>query len=700
MRFRHRIAVFAGLAGVWACTQGPGDLAGLLGSLGGGAGGADVATETIGPTGGVVFAPRNATDLKGARIIVPQGTVADGQELTVTMKRLADGTDKVELDALSPLQTFDRFASYDNIEHAIHPLLAALAVATTSPRPLSPVIEFGPAGATFDPPVHVYVPIDMSLITDPGQTALVSVILGQYENGRLVGERVSDVSVDTLTGEVLFSATHFSVAQVVWDGVSTTAAGAAGLIGGFVMGTGRSLVRAWSELPDAPELLNPLVQRLLCTGIAPRMELGRLPNPATLLWFLATPGGPAAGETEAAAFERYRQSGLVNGQEAALEDWVLGQGAARGNGAVTMEDLFAEALHQSNGDLFQTLLLCHNVLRGWDGLNRVNNPNVNNGRGVAIQNAMASVPGSSDSVGDRYHFFGMALYALYARIIGTLPTRYDQFLPELGGIAERVTELTIYAEECYVSGDCLRDEFEFAFDLEGEALGHELAENVLGDLDNQWVVQGLPRAQFAANFGASLDACLTVEITGNLNLQTGQYASLQATSPNGQAPVGVRWVLGGQELQTGPKFYYKFDQPGSYVLTAYATDARLVAGHASVTLNVTAAPAPGAEWVVWYTGNVSCWSAPRIYVTTRTDFNAWWSTAQVPGGGIDYTNPLQKVEMQGGFASQAEATAWICPQFTARLWHYWCTVHYNIGGKYWTMIGFDCPNLSSLPWEQ
>jgi serine/threonine protein kinase len=72
----------------------------------------------------------------------------------------------------------------------------------------------------------------------------------------------------------------------------------------------------------------------------------------------------------------------------------------------------------------------------------------------------------------------------------------------------------------------------------------------------------------------------------------------------------------------------------------------------------------------------------------------------LPGGGIDETNPLQKVEMQGGFASREEATARICPQFTSRLWHYWCTVPYNIGGKYWTIIGFDCPNLDSLPWEQ
>lgn len=103
-----------------------------------------------------------------------------------------------------------------------------------------------------------------------------------------------------------------------------------------------------------------------------------------------------------------------------------------------------------------------------------------------------------------------------------------------------------------------------------------------------------------------------------------------------------------------------------------------------------------AEYLVWYTGNVSCWGAPLIYIDTRDAFNQPAFAANYPGGGIDSSVPLVKTELQGGFASVEEARAWICPQFVSRFSHAWCSSYYQTANCNWQPGALGC-DLSALP---
>ncbi len=106
--------------------------------------------------------------------------------------------------------------------------------------------------------------------------------------------------------------------------------------------------------------------------------------------------------------------------------------------------------------------------------------------------------------------------------------------------------------------------------------------------------------------------------------------------------------------------------------------------------------APPVEYLVWYTGNVSCWGAPLIYIDTRDSFNVSASAASYPGGGIDYSVPLVKTELRGGFASIEEARDWICPQFVSRFSHAWCGSYYQSANCNWQPGALGC-DLSALP---
>ena len=70
---------------------------------------------------------------------------------------------------------------------------------------------------------------------------------------------------------------------------------------------------------------------------------------------------------------------------------------------------------------------------------------------------------------------------------------------------------------------------------------------------------------------------------------------------------------------------------------------------------------------------------------------------QLPGGGIDPSVALVKVELRGGFASTEEARAWVCPQFVSSSYHFWCLRHYQAMGMNWQPSGGLGCGLSNLP---
>ncbi len=108
--------------------------------------------------------------------------------------------------------------------------------------------------------------------------------------------------------------------------------------------------------------------------------------------------------------------------------------------------------------------------------------------------------------------------------------------------------------------------------------------------------------------------------------------------------------------------------------------------------------APPPEYVVWYTGNVCCWWAPRINVTDRAEFNRPEVIGNVPGGGTDYQTPLVRVELQGGFVSIFDANAWLCPKVTSKSFHYWCRpYHYQMDGKNWILATNVTCDTNAIP---
>ncbi len=114
------------------------------------------------------------------------------------------------------------------------------------------------------------------------------------------------------------------------------------------------------------------------------------------------------------------------------------------------------------------------------------------------------------------------------------------------------------------------------------------------------------------------------------------------------------------------------------------------------TTCATVGCAAPVEYVIWYTGNVSCWGAPLISIDTRDSYNTPGSAASYPGGGSDPSVPLVKTELQGGFASVEEARAWICPQFVSRFSHPWCSSYYQTANCNWQPGALGC-DLSALP---
>ncbi len=110
---------------------------------------------------------------------------------------------------------------------------------------------------------------------------------------------------------------------------------------------------------------------------------------------------------------------------------------------------------------------------------------------------------------------------------------------------------------------------------------------------------------------------------------------------------------------------------------------------------------PPDDYVVWYTSNVCCWGAPLVYISTRSGFEAEAPKSSYPGGGMDSSIMVTKVELQGGFATSQDAQDWLCPQVVSRFNHYWCGSGYvQMNGANW-QIGScstgDLPVIDDAP---
>jgi len=118
-------------------------------------------------------------------------------------------------------------------------------------------------------------------------------------------------------------------------------------------------------------------------------------------------------------------------------------------------------------------------------------------------------------------------------------------------------------------------------------------------------------------------------------------------------------------------------------------------GDGSSCDSVSCAPPP--EYLVWYTANVCCWSAPWVFISDRAEFEREEMRCNFAGGGLCPNDPAVKRELQGGFATVEAAVAWLCPQITSRFNHRWCgNIYVQMNGQNWKIAGGRC-DLSELP---
>ncbi len=109
---------------------------------------------------------------------------------------------------------------------------------------------------------------------------------------------------------------------------------------------------------------------------------------------------------------------------------------------------------------------------------------------------------------------------------------------------------------------------------------------------------------------------------------------------------------------------------------------------------------PDYDYVVWYMDNVQCWDAPRVYATSKSDFEKEEATCNIPGGGINCDIKVKKVKIGGGNTLQ-EAQESFCSQITTRWYHYWCNhrgPRVEIGGGKLYTLQIPC-DLSNVPYK-
>lgn len=637
------------------------------------------AAKRIDAAGGELAVPEDHQDASGVKLVVPPGAVPAGQSADfyvrvvrryAALKIVFDQTDAVRAAA-----QYD--APRDGV--VLHPLYAALIDAAYTPTGIGPVLEFGPDDVEFQEPLEIHIPFEKDRV-DAEEAKLLTIYSGRLGDGDFSGARATDIRVDYEAGIVIARVTHLSTWQAVKRILSPIGHRIAGLI-----------ARPFLSLPEVGSLTNEIVQELVCSGFRPHVKANRLPDPVYFLYYLSSPmdATPAELDPEQNALDRqyYQGRRVVTGQEVPLEDWLL----AQPQDSVTLAQLFGQAFRHTEGDVFQALLLTHNVLRGFDGLNRYGTI-----RGDALHSRLKQTFGG-DEIGHRYHYFGMASFAFVMRLYGGISSDFYRGLEvPIFDVDEELVRATIYLEECLVSGDCLTNPDDYAVDLAGRDTGQDLADVVFqGFAFGAGRFEGVDLGEVSDRFGVDDGACLTVEIQGEREYVVGEEVSLQAVISGGTPPYTVSWLRLGQTLATGLAFSHSFPEPGSYTLRVSVTDASSLGKELGVTVTVRAAAPPSAEWLVYYVDNVRCWDAPTLGITTRSDFDTWRSTASYSGGGVDHSIQAIKVELQGGFASAQAALDWVCPRFTSRFQHYWCGQHVWMDGQYWWPY-LDC-DFNSLP---
>ena len=530
-----------------------------------------VAAERIDGDGGELRVTNTGTVLDGARIVVPAGAVDDTTTFAIGIARPEGvaGVDEPADIALDAFMLFD-----DQGEVLTHPLLGAAVFASSTHEALGPAISLEPSGTSFSVPIEVRLPAAPTGYDDEVDAVLLSAALAASLDGdRIAGSRTR-AYYDAESDELVAVIEHFSTLQWLRGNLEW--------LGGAAIEAGRRVAniarRASRDLPEVQSFLVPFLQEVVCQpDIEPKVDQRFFPTSPSLLYYLSTPVVPD-GQSDREAMLDLEFDFLLTGRETELENWIIDQPPA----SVSLAALFGEAYRLARGDVFLALLTSHNALRGWDGANR----RAAGERGGPIQSAMMPLTGGSRAAaheaGDRYHVFGLATFAFLARV----HVNYDwvSLIPD--GAESPFLSTSIYVEECLVSGDCLTDEIEFAYDLEGKQLGFELADALLDERQGTSLIEGRDWRELVEEYDLDTSCRFAVRIEGETTYAVGQNAELMAVAEGGEEPIGFEWLVDNEVVATGPELLYPLEEAGEILVTLVGRDGTLLEADASARLLV------------------------------------------------------------------------------------------------------------------
>ena len=457
----------------------------------------------------------------------------------------------------------------------------------------------------------------------------------------------------------------------------------------FILASVAPLVYNNMTLPDVPAFTDSLVQKMVCSGIEPKLDTNRIPHPIDLLLYCANPlyadstrlsnpfnsywvfarEVPDPADDLNAYHNRLVQLGLRNGNESTLEAIVR----YSSRNSISISDLFGEAYKLADGDYFQAMLLCHNVLRGhaYGGDGSPNNQYWGNRHDPDIQGNMQSILGYGDATGHRYHLFGMMLYGFIQSSVWKPAVLLinDQTNSDI------YRELTVFLEEGIISGDLLTEPEEAAIDKEGFNTGRDFYTQVF----NKSIIELKSDPNFA------LDACkeLDVKITADpATAFVNESIYFNSIITGGEAPYVYYWKFGDGGTSNLKSDSYQYANAGIYTVNLTVFDANDLKGMASNVITVQAI-SPSENYAVW------------IHEDSRTccpgDFGG---VAPYQYHGTEKDQADQGAIILATFTSHTEMIDWTCDR-TVHIAYNWVSNWAEIGGY----IVTNLPCEANAPWE-
>jgi hypothetical protein len=196
--------------------------------------------------------------------------------------------------------------------------------------------------------------------------------------------------------------------------------------------------------------------------------------------------------------------------------------------------------------------------------------------------------------------------------------------------------------------------------------------------------------------------CLDVNISADpQSTFVNEWVFFNSTVSGGTAPYLYEWNFGDTAKSTHADDSHAYSIPGTFDVRLTVTDANDVPARKTLQVDVQGS---AIEYVLYYTANVHCWGAPWLYLGSREKFNSTEYRCNLPGGGIDCSQELEKIEIQGDFDTIGEAQNWICPKITGWHFSYWCggaRAHYIVDGQRLDFrlgpLGCDLTNVPEVP---